>query len=63
MTTGRSFLCRKHAVLGELEENKRFLHQKCLEVRPTSVLEGISSRSWPQDNPLEDPPEELHGRF
>ena len=22
-----------------------------------------SSRSWPQDNPLEDPPEELYDRF
>ena len=41
MTTGRSFLCRKHAASQELEENKPFLNQKCLEVRPASVLEGI----------------------
>ena len=41
MTTGRSFLCRKHAVSQKLEGNKLFLHQKCLEVRPASVLKGI----------------------
>ena len=41
MTTGRSFLGRKHAVSQELEENKPFLHQKCLEVRPASVLKRI----------------------
>ena len=63
MTTGRSFLCRKHAVSQELEENKPFLHQKCLEVRPASVLEGIELQIVASRQPLEDPLLRLHGRF
>ena len=48
MTTGRSFLGRKHAVSQELEENKPFLHQKCSAVRALPLF-WKSSRSWPED--------------
>ena len=36
----------------KLEENKPFLHQNCLEVRPASVLEGIELQIVASRRPL-----------
>ena len=64
MTTGRSFLCAKHGCFARnLKKASLFCTKNAWKGALHLFWKESSSRSWLQDDPLEDPLEKLHGRF